>query len=370
MKSKIRTDGISWRAEFIDGKMEDDYYGAVIFSSQRYIRFVILAAGLVFFSLNILDYSQHGISPVFWRSAGARTCILVLSVVAAVILSKTRNTTLACSCITFFPMLLSLAYLYTAVQHQSDSFTLQAMIIMVMLFFTTLMPNRWMNLVSIDSFIVLALLVVSPRFIPGLTRKEYLGAAACVLLTLLFAVVTQYRLNINQREKHLREKQLQAMSETDKLTSVYNRLWFDRTFAEWCSPQGGKEEFALVLLDIDDFKQVNDTYGHLEGDKVLVECSRIVQKSVRQSDLMARWGGEEFMLLLPDVDMERAVILAERMRSNVEQHNFGKVKRVTCSFGVAVHRPGNSVEDMIHEVDEQLYHAKHSGKNQVAYRQQ
>lgn len=367
MFKKKNSSDITWRAEFKDWDVENEYYSQVIFSSTSYIRYLILLAGMVYFALVLWDYRMYAPGTAFVRVLVARLIVLLFAIGCAVVLSKTKVTDIACGCITFFPLVLTLSYIFISNQLNNQSFTSQAMIIMVVLYFTTLMPNRWMNLVSIDGFIVIVFLFTAIKDASQVSLGTFLGAVISVLLTLSFAIITQYRLNVNQREKYLREKQLEAMSMTDKLTNLYNRMWFDKTFSEWCNGDAQQHKFALVLLDIDDFKQVNDRYGHLAGDTVLVECSRLVQQSVRQSDLMARWGGEEFMLLLPHVDLDKAVMLAERMRQNVADYTFDEVGRVTCSFGVVIHKTGDTMESMIRRVDEQLYYAKNHGKNQVAY---
>jgi two-component system, cell cycle response regulator len=126
---------------------------------------------------------------------------------------------------------------------------------------------------------------------------------------------------------------------------------------------------SLLLLDIDNFKQVNDTLGHLAGDAVLRELAALLKTRVRKDELLARYGGEEFVLVLPETVRENAIVLAERLRRLVESHRFsfeGKRLPITFSAGVAeLSGTEQSVLGFLRTADERLYEAKHKGRNQV-----
>ncbi len=121
------------------------------------------------------------------------------------------------------------------------------------------------------------------------------------------------------------------------------------------------------MYDIDRFKNVNDTYGHLVGDKVLIETSCTVAGRMRESDSLARWGGEEFMILAPHTDLEHALLLAEQVRAVVDDTTFSTVGRVTCSFGVTALCEHDTVDKLIYRADAALYQAKRSGRNRVEF---
>lgn len=163
----------------------------------------------------------------------------------------------------------------------------------------------------------------------------------------------------------LHEKLLVA-AVTDDLTGLSNKAKFQDTLEkEVRRAHRFDHDLALIMADVDDFKDLNDTYGHLEGDKVLVEIAKQINFSVREVDESFRWGGEEFALLLPETDAEQAVEAAERIRSSVEELDFEEYSRkVTLSLGVAILKEGHS-ETLVRSADEALYRAKRSGKNKV-----
>ncbi len=122
---------------------------------------------------------------------------------------------------------------------------------------------------------------------------------------------------------------------------------------------------SLIVFDIDHFKKINDSYGHLVGDQVLTEISSLVKSNLRKSEIFVRWGGEEFIVLLPDTTLYNAVMVAEKLKINIGQHRFKNVGRVTCSFGVAQLRREDTIESFIGRADKALYLAKQSGRDRV-----
>ena len=122
-----------------------------------------------------------------------------------------------------------------------------------------------------------------------------------------------------------------------------------------------------MIFDFDNFKSINDTYGHLIGDNVLVDTINNIKNSIRNIDVLARWGGEEFALLLPNTDLQHAAILAERLRLQVADNVFENVGNITCSFGIAAFNEQDTAVTMISRADRFLYKAKSEGKNRLAY---
>ena len=124
-------------------------------------------------------------------------------------------------------------------------------------------------------------------------------------------------------------------------------------------------EMSIIILDIDFFKKVNDRYGHNVGDKVLIQVAHSLLKTLRNIDVICRWGGEEFLALLPTASLENASLLAEKLRAYIESLEIDIVGGVTVSFGVAQVINGESMEDVIERADKALYLAKNSGRNCV-----
>lgn len=181
-------------------------------------------------------------------------------------------------------------------------------------------------------------------------------------------------LGVRSERRRARNRVLKAAAIRDPLTGLVNRRFFDELFGHLVSgAERNRWPVSLVMADIDDFKAVNDTFGHQMGDEVLREVARVITDAKRQPDLAARYGGEEFLIALPETSIEVATVLAERLRERVETLEVewrGARVRVTASFGVAGGTP-QGTEWPIHaicEADSALYVAKTTGKNRVVGR--
>lgn len=361
---------ITYLARFRSKTLEESYYREHLDSSRTVAKHTILSSGLVFFLICLFDWGYNADKAMFWRSTTARFIVIVFAVISFLVISRSKKPGMISAAITLFPPILVVAYIYILAQQSAQGFLNQAMAIMVVLFCTTLLPVRWINIVVMDVFISAFFVLYSTSYITDAKGSDYAEVSIYLALTLVFTIIVQFRQNCARREKYLWGKQLERQAVTDKLTGVYNRLWLDRTLSDWCAGRGNLDSFSVVLMDIDDFKTINDTYGHLVGDEVLVEGVNIIKKSVRATDYLARWGGEEFVLLLSGVDMDKAIEIAENIRINIEAHEFGEAGRVTFSFGVAAFVEGDTPESLMRKVDKMLYVVKTSGKNRVeAYRQ-
>ncbi|WP_050740084.1 sensor domain-containing diguanylate cyclase [Acetobacterium bakii] len=169
-------------------------------------------------------------------------------------------------------------------------------------------------------------------------------------------------------ERKNMEEEIRKLSVTDKLTQIYNRLKLDETLEEqWNDANKTEIPFSLMIVDIDHFKFVNDTFGHQAGDIVLVELANILEMNVGSVDVVGRWGGEEFLIILPKTDRGSALLLAEKLRMLINEKIFTKVGKITASFGVADYNKDSSPDTIVFRADSALYKAKENGRNRVEY---
>lgn len=221
------------------------------------------------------------------------------------------------------------------------------------------------------------LILVNTRFIPELgwyliveqNEREDIRAirqifgvnlAVSSAVSLLVLAITLFAVNRYQ-------KRLESLATTDALTGLLNRQAFETSFQNMIADaKRSGRPFSAILLDIDLFKQINDSFGHLEGDKVLHSIAQLVSASTRESDVAARWGGEEFLVMLRDCPLEEAVNVAEKLRQEVSSHEF-PLKHphapITVSLGVAQYFPPESDAAFFSRIDKALYQAKANGRN-------
>lgn len=163
------------------------------------------------------------------------------------------------------------------------------------------------------------------------------------------------------------EKRLKAIATTDHLTQLYNRHKFSEILQfEISRERRNGIGLSLILCDIDKFKKVNDTYGHIQGDNILKSFSEVVKTSIRETDIVARWGGEEFVILIVNSDIQRASKLANKLQMLIENTKFKGVKGgITASFGVSKYEKGDTEQSFINRADIAMYKAKQNGRNCV-----
>jgi len=151
----------------------------------------------------------------------------------------------------------------------------------------------------------------------------------------------------------------------DNLTGAYKKNYFDIFLEKIIN---ARKDAVLVVLDIDNFKNINDTYGHQVGDTVLKEFSLLIQDNIRSEDMFSRWGGEEFLLLLQHTTLENALNKIESIRALVDTHTFKHINHMTSSFGVAQTEENDDIHSLLQRADKALYQAKNSGKNRVIFK--
>jgi len=225
------------------------------------------------------------------------------------------------------------------------------------------------TLAAIGLSLILALMV--HYVVLGITMPPLAWAVSIVCPAVIAPLMSWLLLRLAQ-ELDLAREQLHVMSLSDQLTDTYNRRHFmERVREEMQRATRNGHSFSLAFIDIDDFKAINDSHGHLSGDDVLRGLAATCKQSIRQSDVFARIGGEEFALLLPMTEPEEACLLLERLRMAVEELEVPLADvslRVTVSIGVSSPRgKPRELNSLLREADEALYAAKRRGKNCVVF---
>lgn len=166
-----------------------------------------------------------------------------------------------------------------------------------------------------------------------------------------------------------RATKLEHLASFDRLTGLYNRSKFELALNEELNrvKRYKTQIFSLVLFDVDNFKLINDTYGHVVGDIVLRDVAELAKKTIRSTDILCRWGGEEFVLIMPMTDLSHGMEAAQKLKDVISGYEFETVGSVTCSFGVTEYVQNDVVQTIINRADKAMYKAKSNGKNRVEW---
>ncbi|WP_310439958.1 GGDEF domain-containing protein [Sulfuricurvum sp.] len=181
-----------------------------------------------------------------------------------------------------------------------------------------------------------------------------------------FGVMTALILEKNNKRIFLDARKLEQLATVDKLSGLYNRMKIET----YCDMEIDRAEryneiFSMILIDIDYFKEINDAHGHNIGDRVISNISKVLQSSIRCVDYVGRWGGEEFLILLPKTTAQQAFQIAEKIRITIMEEDFSPAQNITISAGITEYIQGDTTEKIIQRADDELYKAKESGRNQI-----
>nr|MDA3813640.1 GGDEF domain-containing protein [Candidatus Cloacimonadota bacterium] len=188
-----------------------------------------------------------------------------------------------------------------------------------------------------------------------------------VLLVLLVIIVLVLSSKYKMKKKHSMD--MEKMAKTDPLTQLPNRrAVLDQISYEAVRFKRNSEPFTIIISDIDNFKDVNDKYGHAAGDKALITLSNLINKTIRKQDICARWGGEEFLFLLPGTDNKGSKIITEKIRRKIEKEKIeykGYMISITMTFGICSFSKSITTDECISRADKALYEGKKLGKNRI-----
>jgi len=361
-----RNIGISPIGEFVDKNLEKEFFNADISNALKYIKPLMLAFGILYFLFIIPDYVLLKDLKTFRLILLNRSMFVILGIIFYFRLNSFMNYRVFILWITGYELFFILSFLLIVYQYESPNFLIQSLGVVIIVMGIFLIPNRWINIVIVSITLCTAFLVLSLYILDPLTMREFYAALVYILIAIVLNSISSWRLNYYKRIQHLISQNLTLLSTTDSLTHIYNRLKFDEELQKsinYCSRYN--TNLSLILFDIDDFKTINDSYGHLTGDNVLIDLSTMVKNLIRKTDTFARWGGEEFVILLPNTGLNRAREVAQKIKAKIDNYSFNNIMHITCSFGVTSYCGEEDLRSLIHRIDKLLYEAKKAGKNTI-----
>jgi len=217
--------------------------------------------------------------------------------------------------------------------------------------------------------------LVNIRYETGVDYTLVWKIVACsFLLILLFLYwnrkITLSNILLQEANKiiDIKNKELELLASTDKLTSISNRNRLDEMLHQESQRAiRYSSSFGIIIVDIDYFKRVNDTYGHQVGDTVLQEIATILKTNLRKTDVVGRWGGEEFMIICTETDYQGIQSLSQILKKKISSNIFNINEQITASFGASLYQKNEDINKLIKRADDALYYAKEHGRNRAEY---
>ena len=255
---------------------------------------------------------------------------------------------------------------YVMSTYRTPDFLIQLVSVMILILVVFVLPNLWANKIVIALVCAVGFMVYAFLTQRGLPVQQLFTGAMYMLLEILICAAFSLYYRRWQQEEFLSKKELLRVYSTDPLTKVGNRIMLEKQAEMWmefCGRHG--LPLSLVLLDIDDMKKINDEHGHLVGDIILYEAAQVMSAQLRRNDVCVRWGGDEFVLLLPKTTVEQARKLSRRIQEAFLRQEVADNLRITCSFGITSMHKGDSLDLLVQEADASMYAAKRQGKNAI-----
>jgi two-component system, cell cycle response regulator len=364
----LKIEQISLTCSFKDKDLE------LSFATQSFKKFkkkvipCFAAAMIVFMLFCVPDLTVSANEDIFVKNLVIRLSAAALFFIFYIAFGRLKNNYSYLLTVNAMELGFIFFYLMVLSDYSNMNFIIKCMDIIVIITLYFIFPNKWIYAVLtsfalVSSFTVFCICNAS-RFTQN---SSYAAGGVYITLTFALNALNFYRINYYERAQFYNISILKKLINTDTLTGAFTRAKFDEDIKRHIalSKQTGRR-FSITIFDIDDFKRINDTYGHIEGDRVLAEIARTVTKNKRPRDILTRWGGEEFVVLFPSTALPAAEKIAERLCFAISSTDFSIGEQVTCSFGVTEFQKGDTAISLLRRADKLMYDAKAAGKNIVA----
>lgn len=350
---------------FADKSMEQGFQANMVSRYSKSSAFVALIFGFLFILFLGNDYEAVTNNSSFMIITITRMLFLIVSAAAFFMIRRTlKHTTLICI-LTAYAAITAISYLIILQQYATLTY-LSILGLMVTTLAIYILPNKVLFTLLIAVIMSILFFLFPAQKIEGLEQDNVHKAAAYQIIVLIHCTTNAYLTNLYKRKQYAANAKLMALSITDPLTGIYNRAKFDEELERWTnfSNRYGTP-LSLIIFDIDDFKIINDSHGHLEGDSIIKHITNTTMDSVRNTDIFARWGGDEFVILLPNTNLGQAEEIAERMRKSILEKLCDAACTITCSFGVSILAKDETAKEFLLRTDKLLLQAKAQGKDLI-----
>jgi diguanylate cyclase (GGDEF)-like protein len=259
-------------------------------------------------------------------------------------------------------------YLLIMPLYDNFSFMIQAMGIIAFILVIFLIPNRMLYVILLSVLGPAGFFIRAKAVSQTIDPNEFWASVVYILLAVVLCAVFATTTQRNQYREYVAKSKLEHLSSTDFLTETANRFRLEEEAVRWmefCRRQD--MPLSMAFIDVDNLKRINDRYGHAAGDAALIDLARAFQHQMRGSDTLARWGGDEFVLLLPNTSLEKAVGFMQRIKGSAAGTETTTRVSITWSCGIVQMRPGAGFHTLLSEADALMYDGKHKGKDAICY---
>jgi len=342
------------------------FYNHRLYTSQRYIRVLVLIASVINLILVIPDL-------LLIENDSVKISVAVIRVVYSLILFTLRFKAASIRSFKTYSILILICeafavgiFLFVFSQYSEPNFLIQTLGMVTLIVLVFLIPNRWSYMLLVSLSGTVGFFICGFTFVRPIDPIVFMSAATYVTTIIGLCAVSSLNSERHQFREYTALSRLEHISSTDYLTDAANRLKMLEEAERWlafCKRQN--LPLSLIFFDVDELKLINDRCGHPMGDLVLANLAKLIQSILRSSDTLARWGGDEFVILLPNAALDDGLALVKRIEISIHENIFVEGRSISCSFGIAEMKKDSSFEALVHEADSQMYRAKQRGKDNL-----
>ncbi len=348
-----------------DKGLRKTYESSYLMQSQRFVGYLALAAGVLQMILLIPDL-------MYINRAMDRTMVLAMRIVTSLFVfifsgiclkQAIRSFRLFSWMVSLFEGAAIIIFLIIFHLYESPHYVIQAMGMIFLTMLVFFVPNQWIKMVSLTTAGVFAFALSAWLKLGGnLPANEFWAGLFYMSAAVGLCAMVSYTLDLRSFNEFVIKQELIKLNTIDPLTQACNRTKLIADFDLWSAYcRRYHQPLSLALFDIDLFKPINDDFGHQKADQVLISLVSLIKEQLRKTDIIARWGGDEFIIMFPGIEPDKAEQVLHRIRQNLHDKPLIDSIFVTCSFGVAGLRPEADLDALIHEADALMYQAKKAG---------
>ncbi|MFO7887858.1 MAG: GGDEF domain-containing protein [Eubacteriales bacterium] len=352
--------------EFKDKKLEKRFFEKNMKKDMKLLRGLILLLAVIYLLFLIPDFLILSNFVSFQHTLVIRIINFAALMFLYTHIKKIKNYNLQSYVVSLIQTSIIVSYFLLISNHGENwNYFIKIFDIILFLLVIYILPNKLLNKLIISNVLKIVFFYTAYQSANIETLNFIAGIAYTTIIHLVIFLLS-YKIAYHQRLKYLSDMELKYLSEIDNLTGIYNRNKLDIEVGKWIKlKQRYGFELSIIFLDFDNFKDINDKYGHVEADSILKKSVNTIESVIRETDIFGRWGGDEFVILLPKSNKAKAVKLTERIRKRLSDANKDLEIPVTCSYGVTSVMKEDSLNKLLNRVDSLMYDAKDAGKDRI-----
>ena len=360
---------IEMKGIVFDKETEIDFYRKQIDNIKSYMYPLFIVFSLFYLIVGISDSVALGSNDLIVKIVFIRGSIFLITIILMIILASLQNYKVLKIFFAIYGVLFCLSYLYGAYLFNFLDYYIQCFEVLIIITGIFLIPIDWKSCFAISIAFLLSFFSLGFLMIENVESNHFFITVEYELIIFLLISILTYRISNFERKKYIYENKISQKTVMDQLLEINDKAKFNIEFRKvfnYYKTHDGN--LYVVLFGINEFDNMVEKYGKNTADKVLLEITKLVKKFTRDNDIFARWGKDEFILLLSGMEVDIAMKIAARLNGGIVDYYFSEVGEVSCCFGLASPKENESIEEFFERVERYLYKARRDGKNEVMFR--